>query len=99
MKREQVLEQIKRTLHKDDYELGWADKEVVMITLLDLEIDHETEDWLVRPFSDVDAILEVFQFLTKACKKRTAYKGYGFKNYPEFHFDDFMVVIVNDWTV
>ena len=103
MTKEQILKQIK-TLHEDDYEVACFNtlednKQVVMITLCDLEIDLETEDWFVRPFADLDAILEIFQFLSETCYKRTAYKGYGFQNYPEFHYDGFMVTIVNDWTV
>ena len=96
--KEQVLEQIKATLHEDDYEVSCyealAGGEEVMITLHDLEIDNQTDEWLERPFSDFKAILELSQWLTDSCLEKTYYG-----DFPVFCFDDFTVLIVDEWTV
>ena len=94
----QVLEQIKATLHEDDYEVSCYEAlvggEEVMVTLHDLEIDYETDEWLARPFSDLGAILELLQWLTESCLEKVAYG-----HFPAFHFDGFSVVVVDEWTV
>lgn len=96
--KEQVLEQIKATLHEDDYEVSCYEAlvggEEVMITLHDLEVDYETEEWLERFFSDFEAILELIQWLTDSCLEKIFYG-----DFPVFRFDGFSVLVVDEWTV